>query len=244
VPDPTVVLRRAGQSFVTQGTGRITRHCFSFADHYDPANVSYAALLVCNDDRLLSDAGYPDHPHRDAEIVTWVLSGSLVHEDSHGHRGVVHRGLAQRMSAGSGIIHAERNDAYRFDPAQPPTPAHVVQMWLRPDESGTMPAYAQRELDLNDLRADWVPVASGQNRHAAIDLGSRGSTLWVTQLGPGACRLLPEHDHLHIYVARGEAELETVGTLAAGDSVRISGRAAFKITGRRAAEVMVWGMAS
>ena len=81
-------------------------------------------------------AGYPDHPHRDAEIITWVLSGSLVHEDSRGNSGLIYPGLVQRMSAGSGIVHAERNDAYRIDPTLPAEPVHFIQMWIRPDEPG------------------------------------------------------------------------------------------------------------
>ena len=82
-----------------------------------------------------------------------MLSGSLVHEDSRGNTGIVHRGLAQRMSAGSGIVHAERNDAFRLDPAAPAEPVHFVQMWVRPDEPGGRPSYQQRHLDVGDLGA-------------------------------------------------------------------------------------------
>jgi quercetin 2,3-dioxygenase len=244
VPDPTVALRRAADRFTTRAAGRLTQHCFSFNEHYDPANVRHGALVACNDDLLASDAGYPDHPHRDTEIVTWMLSGSLVHEDSHGNRGVIHRGLVQRTSAGAGIVHAERNDAYRIEPQIGPAPARFVQMWLRPDEAAVSPSYEQRALMLDDLAGGWVPIVSGTHPDAPLGLGSRGSTLWVTRLGLGVGRLLPEDDHVHVYVASGEAEVESIDVLAAGDSLRLSGRAALKITGRSDAEILVWAMAS
>ena len=187
----TIEVRRAGTRFRTLTEGTDTHHSFSFGVHYDPENVAFGPLLVHNDDRVQTGAGYPDHPHRDAEIVTWVLEGSLVHEDSAGNRGLIVPGLAQRMSAGSGIVHAERNDAYRLDPPYPAAPVRFVQMWLRPDTPGRPPSYEQRELDLGDLDAGWVPVASGHHPDAAVRLDSAGSTLWVTRLSPGTSRLLP-----------------------------------------------------
>jgi quercetin 2,3-dioxygenase len=243
-PDPIVAVHRAGQRFTTREAGRLTQHCFSFGEHYDPGNVGHGALLACNEELLASDAGYPDHPHRDTEIVTWMLSGSLLHEDSFGNRCVIHRGLVQRTSAGSGIVHAELNDAYRIDPQQPAAPAHFVQMWLRPDQLGGPPSYEQQGLELDDLARDWVPVASVTEPEALLRLGSHGSTLWATQLGPGIARLLPEDDHVHLYLARGRVEVEEVGPLEVGDSVRVSGRASLQISGRSAAELLAWTMAS
>jgi redox-sensitive bicupin YhaK (pirin superfamily) len=241
----TVDVRRAAERFVTRVDGIEQRHCFSFGEHYDPDNVGHGALLVSNDELLGSGAGFDDHPHADAEIVTWVLSGSLVHEDSTGHRGVVYPGLAQRMSAGRGIVHAERNDvvrgpAARHDPDSAVPGVHYVQMWVRPDESGTEPSYAQREVDLGDLATGWVPVVSGHDRDAAVTLGARDCTLWATVLTPGVPRLLPAAPLAHLYLARGELELETVGTLRAGDSVRLTGEADLSATTSSDAELLVW----
>src|SRR5919107_462725 len=162
-----IEVRRAGSRFRTVTEGIDTRHSFSFGAHYDPGNVGFGPLLVHNDDRVRSGAGYP---HADAEILTWVLDGSLVHEDSTGHRGLVTPGLAQRLSAGAGVVHAERNDAYRTDPSAPAVPVRFVQMWLRPDAPGTPPAYAARAVDLGDLAGDWRPVASGDHPDAAVGL--------------------------------------------------------------------------
>lgn len=221
-----------------------SRHSFSFGAHYDPDNVGLGRLMVSNDELVQARAGFDDHPHRDAEIVTWVLSGSLRHEDSFGHCGVVYPGLAQRMSAGSGIVHAERNDAYRIDPDRPVEPVRFVQMWVRPDESGLAPSYLQREVALDDLSKGWLPVASGSSTEAAVTLGARGATLWVTVLAAGVRRTLPENHFVHVYVARGEVEVETAGLLQEGDSVRVTGRASMAVTGRSEAELLVWELDS
>ena len=229
---------------MTRGDGLESRHCFSFGEHYDPDNVGHGPLLVSNDELVSSGSGFGDHPHRDAEIVTWVLSGSLVHADSSGHRGIVYPGLAQRMTAGRGIVHSERNDAFRLDTERAAVPVHFVQSWLRPDESGLPPSYEQRELDLSDLGHAWVPVASGHDPDAAVALGTRGSTLWVTVLSPGASRLLPTAPLVHVYLARGQVQLEQAGPLSAGDSVRITGDAALRVTASAEAELLVWAMSA
>jgi hypothetical protein len=233
-------VRRAAARFVSRVDGVEQRHCFSFGEHYDPDNVGHDRLLVSNEELLASGAGFDDHPHADAEIVTWVLSGSLVHEDSTGHRGVVYPGLAQRMSAGRGIVHAERNDAFRGGGDLAVPPVHYVQMWLRPDVSGTEPSYAQREVDRGDLSGGWVPVVSGHEPDAAVSVGARGCTLWATVLKPDVTRVLPAAPFVHLYVARGELQLESGGPLAAGDSVRLTGEAALSATASSEAELLVW----
>lgn len=236
----TIDLRRSGTRFRTRTNGIDTRHSFSFGAHYDPANVGFGPLRVHNDDRLAAGAGYPDHPHRDAEIVTWVLDGSLVHEDSVGHRGLITPGLVQRLSAGAGVVHAERNDAYRLDPDAPRVPVHFVQTWLRPDTPGGVPAYAARSVELTDLASGWRPVASGHHPDAAIGLGTRDATLWVTRLGAGTTRLLPRGPLQHVFVAVGEVEAEAAGRLDAGDALRLTGETQLRLTGVRPAEICVW----
>jgi redox-sensitive bicupin YhaK (pirin superfamily) len=242
IDTPIVELRRARVRFQTKTDWAETYHSFSFGEHYDPGNVSFGRLLVNNDDVVRAGAGYADHPHQDAEIVTWVLSGSLVHEDSHGNSGLIYPGLAQRMSAGSGIVHAERNDAYRIDPTRPAEAVHFVQMWIRPDEPGGPPSYQQRELALADLGSGWVPIASGRQPDAVVSLGSAGSTLWVSVLPAGAMRTLPSGDLLHVYLARGVVDVETIGGLEAGDSFRLSESAQLRVSARAEAELLVWQM--
>ncbi len=128
-------VRRGGERFETTTDWLTSRHSFSFGQHYDPDNVGHAVLVAHNDDVVAPGHGYDLHPHADLEIVTWVLAGSLVHEDSHGHSGVLTPGVVQRLSAGSGVQHSERNDA-----PGAAEPTRFVQMWVRPDESGLTPS--------------------------------------------------------------------------------------------------------
>jgi quercetin 2,3-dioxygenase len=242
VGEPRIELRRGPQRFVTTADGIVSRHSFSYGRHYDSGNVAHGPLLVNNEESLAVGAGFGEHPHADAEIVTWVLAGSLVHEDSGGHSGVIYPGLAQQMSAGSGIVHAERNDAYRIDPDTPREPTRFIQMWLRPDEPGMPPSYEQRPVDLADLDRGWVPVASGGDPEAAVRLGCATATLWATRLDRGAVRTLPDGGHVHAYLATGQAGVEGVGELAAGDALRITGPAALRVVGQVAAELLVWTM--
>lgn len=243
MPAPELTVRRGADRFTTSAQGLVSRPSFAFGQHYDPSNVSFGALIAHNEDVLATDAGYDDHPHRDAEIITWVLSGTLQHVDSYGNAGLVYPGLAQRMSAGAGIVHAERNDGYRVDSRVPAEPVHFVQMWLRPDVPGGPAGYAQREVPFVDLRTDWVPVASGSHPDAAIRVGSAGSTLWATVLSPGVGRVLPEAPYAHLFVARGAVEVEAAGPLVAGDALRVGGPAALRVTARTEAELLVWAMA-
>jgi len=233
-------IHHSSSRFSTRSEGIVSRHSFSFGAHYDPDNVAYGPLLVSNEDVVEVGAGYGTHPHRDAEILTWVLAGTLVHEDSAGNLGAVHPGLAQRMSAGSGIRHAEWNDPYRIEPGRHAEPVHFVQMWLRPDVSGTVPGYASREIDLRDAALDWVPVASGSHPDAAISLGTQAATLWLSRLAPAQARLLPDAERLHLQVARGAVDLEGAGRLDAGDSARILDAGGQRVTGIAAAELLVW----
>ena len=240
--EPTLLIQRSGDRFLTEAEGVSTRHAFSFGQHYDPANIGFANLLAHNDEHLLSGRGFDDHPHRDTEIVTWVLSGSLRHEDSTGESGIVHPGLVQRLSAGSGVVHAERNDAYRVDPQAPRVPVRFVQSWVRPDKPGVAPAYAHREVDDAALAGDWVPVASGADPQAMITIGSATSTLWVTTMLAGDRRVLPEAAYAHLFVATGRVDVEQVGGLDEGDAVRVTGPAGLMIIAQRPSELLVWGM--
>src|SRR5215831_8246422 len=106
----TLDVRPAKDRYATRLSWLDSKHCFAFGRHYDPANTGFGLLLVSNDDVVAPGTGFETHPHRDMEIVTWVLDGALVHQDSMGHSGIIHPGLAQRMTAGTGILHSEKND--------------------------------------------------------------------------------------------------------------------------------------
>ena len=132
-------VRRAAERFTTRTDWLTSRHSFSFGPHYDPVNVGHAVLVAHNDDVVAVGAGYDTHPHSDTEIVTWVLEGSLVHRDTLGGSHVLGPGAVQLLSAGTGVLHSERNDA-----AGAARPTRFVQMWVRPDEPGLPPGYFDR----------------------------------------------------------------------------------------------------
>src|ERR687893_723572 len=228
-----VDIRRADERFATRISWLDSKHSFSFGRHYDPGNTHHGVLLVNNDDVVRPGTGFETHPHRDMEIVTWVLRGSLVHQDSAGHTGVIYPGLAQRMSAGTGILHSEKNDAFRLEADRPREQVHFVQMWVVPDESGVTPGYEQLEIDDELLRGGLVPVASGMAKHdgaAAIRIQNRYAALYAARLQPGESVELPDAPYLHLFVARGTLDLEGAGALAEGDAVRFTATGGQRVT--------------
>jgi hypothetical protein len=243
---PTVDVRRKDQQFHTRAGWLDSRHCFSFGHHYDPSNTHHGLLLVSNDDVVKPFTGFDTHPHRDMEIVTWVMQGSLVHQDSTGHHGVIYPGLAQRMSAGTGILHSEKNDSWRLQGGdEHREKVHFVQMWVVPDESGILPGYEQLEIDDALLTGGLVPIASGMANHrgaAAIGIRNRYAALHAARLQPGQTVELPEAPFLHLFIPRGTVTLEGAGELRTGDAVRFTATGGQRVTATEPAEVLVWEM--
>lgn len=226
-------VRRAAQRFTTTTDRLTSRHSFSFGPHYDPANVAFAELVAHNDDVVAPGAGYDTHPHVDTEIVTWVLEGSLVHQDSNGVAGVLRPGQVQRMTAGRGVLHSERND----EPGAA-APTRFVQMWLRPDEPGLDPSYQQHDVG---AATGLVPLVSGVDGHDAVArIHTSGAALHVARLAPGESVALPDAPHLHVFVARGAVDLEGAGRLDEGDAARFTGDGGPRLTAVTAAEALVW----
>jgi quercetin 2,3-dioxygenase len=227
-------VRRAADRRVTRLDWLASRHSFSFGHHYDALNTGFGQLLVSNDDVVAPGSGFSTHPHRDMEIVTWVLDGELAHQDSHGHHGLITPGLAQRMSAGTGMLHSEIN-------AGSDRPVRFVQMWVLPDTESVRPSYAQ--LDINDqlVRGGLVPVASGRQGHdAAISIRQRDATLWAARLAPGERVSLPDAPRVHLYLALGSGALEGAGPLDEGDAVRLTAAGGPAFTAGSPAELLVW----
>ncbi|HEY5874976.1 MAG TPA: pirin family protein [Ilumatobacteraceae bacterium] len=234
---PTLDVRRAAERFHTRIAWLDSHHSFSFSRHYDPSNIGHGLLLVNNDDVVRAGSGFDTHPHQDMEIVTWVLDGELEHKDSEGNRGLLYPGLAQRMSAGTGIWHSEMNPRGDAD-------VHFVQMWVEPDTARIDPGYEQ--LDINDslAKGGLVPIASGRGHDAAISIRQRGAVLWGGRLTPGESVAVPDDHYVHLFVARGEANLEGAGELATGDAVRLTAAGSPQLTaGPAGAEVLIWATA-
>jgi redox-sensitive bicupin YhaK (pirin superfamily) len=237
-------IRRAEERLSTKISWLDSKHSFSFGRHHDAGNTHHGVLLVNNDDVVKPGTGFETHPHQDMEIVTWVLRGALVHQDSEGHNGVIYPGLAQRMSAGTGILHSEKNDRLPAT-AEATEPVHFVQMWVVPDEAGIAPGYEQLEIEDELLRGGLVTVASGMPRHeerSAIRIKNKYAALHVARLGAGQSVELPEAPFLHLFVPRGRVTLEGAGDLNEGDAVRLTATGGQRVTAFEPAEVLVWEM--
>jgi redox-sensitive bicupin YhaK (pirin superfamily) len=234
---PLIDVRRAADRFHTQLDWLDSWHSFSFGSHHDPANTGHGLLIVSNDDVVRGGRGFGTHPHRDMEIVTWVLDGALEHRDSIGTVGVIYPGLAQRMSAGSGITHSEMNASTTAD-------VHLVQMWVLPGERAIVPGYEQ--LDVNDSLAEGglVVVASGQGHDGAISIHQPDATFLVGRLEAGESVTVPDAPHVHVFLAIGDATLDAAGVLEVGDAARLTaaGPRAL-VAGAEGAEVLVWATA-
>jgi redox-sensitive bicupin YhaK (pirin superfamily) len=231
---PAVDVRRAHERFHTRIGWLDSHHSFSFSSHYDPTNTHHGLLLVSNDDIVRAGSGFRTHPHEDMEIVTWVLDGELEHKDSEGNSGIIYPGLAQRMSAGTGIWHSEMNPRRDSD-------VHFVQMWVSPDTQRIRPGYEQLDINGELDKGGLVPVASGRGHAAAISIRQRGAVLWAGRLKGGEVVHVPDAPSVHVFIARGGAALEGAGPLATGDAVRLSGAGARALTADPdGAEVLVW----
>lgn len=232
---PQIDIRRSDQRFHTQIGWLDSRHSFSFSNHYDPHNTHHGLLLVSNDDVVKPNSGFRTHPHQDMEIVTWVLDGELEHKDSEGHHGIIYPGLAQRMSAGTGIWHSEMNPLNDKD-------VHFIQMWVVPDTERINPGYEQLDINRELERGGLVPIASGQGHRAAISIRQRGAVLWGGRLKPGESVQVPDAPYVHLFIAKGAADLEGAGPLNTGDAVRLTAASARRLTADAAtgAEVLIW----
>jgi redox-sensitive bicupin YhaK (pirin superfamily) len=230
----TVDVRPAPSRLHTEISWLESWHSFSFGEHWDPNNTHFGLLLVLNDDIVAAGGGFPTHPHRDMEIVTWVLDGALAHRDSEGNEGVITRDVAQRMSAGTGIRHSEMN-------ASDTEPVHLLQMWVPPDTNSLKPGYEQRDV-AGDIKNDELfPLASGRVDDAAIHINQNDATLWIARLSPRTTVTIPDAPFVHVFVARGEVLCRDNVILHTGDAARLTDEGELPATARDdGAELVIW----
>ncbi|MCU1374427.1 MAG: putative Quercetin 2,3-dioxygenase [Actinomycetia bacterium] len=232
-----IQLRRANDRFATTIDWLDSKHSFSFGNHYDPNETGHGLLIVNNDDRVRAGSGFQTHPHRDMEIVTWVLDGRLEHKDTTGHQGELYPGLAQRMTAGSGIWHSEINPS-------PTEDVHFVQMWVVPDTESVDPGYQQLDINGELAKGGLVPIASGQGHDAAISIRQSGAVLWGGRLTAGEVVSVPDAPNAHVFVALGSDDLEGAGPVGEGVAARLTGVGSPRLTaGPTGAEVLIWATA-
>ncbi|WP_327420272.1 pirin family protein [Streptomyces sp. NBC_01527] len=240
-------IRRSRSRHLTRTNWLRSLNSFSFGARSESDNSHFGLLLVSNEDTVKPGTGFDTHPHRDMEIVTWVLEGGLVHQDSTGHNGIIYPGLAQRMTAGSGILHSEKNDSWTLTGDQEHAdPVHFIQMWVLPDTAGVTPGYEQLDINAPLDQGGWVTLASGMSKHSgarAISIRQKHAALHVARLRPAETVQAAAAPFVHLFVARGSISLEGSGALAQGDAARITGSEGQQISaGADGAELLMWEM--
>jgi redox-sensitive bicupin YhaK (pirin superfamily) len=213
-----------------------TRFTFSFGDYFDPEHVQFRSLRVMNDDRISGGGGFPTHPHKDMEIVTYVLEGALAHKDSMGNGSVIRPGDVQYMSAGTGVAHSEFN-------ASDKETVHLYQIWMFPDKKGYQPVYDQKHFDEAEKSGKLRLVASPGGRDSSVKI-RQDNELYATVLGPGEVvkHELRPNRHAYVQVARGSVALNGE-KLETGDGAAISGAQALELRGVDKAEILLFDLA-
>jgi quercetin 2,3-dioxygenase len=232
----TMTLRRAHERGHADHGWLNSFHTFSFAGYHDPRHMGFRALRVINDDTVAAGQGFPMHPHRDMEILSYVLEGALQHKDSMGNGSVITPGEVQRLTAGRGMLHSE------FNPSRQ-DPVHFLQIWLVPDQDGLTPSYEQKRFTPAQRQGRLQVVASPDGREGSVTLHADAS-LHATLLGPGeraALQLAPER-YAYLHLARGELELNGQ-RLGPGDAAAFGPGARLELKGLRDAEALVFDLA-
>jgi len=213
-----------------------SRFTFSFADYYDLKHIHFRTLRVMNDDRIAAGGGFPTHPHRDMEIVTYVLEGALAHKDSMGNGSVIRPGDVQYMSAGTGVAHSEFN-------ASNLQTVHLYQIWMLPDKKDYAPGYDQKHFSAEDKRGRLRLLASPDGRDGSIKI-RQDNKLFATVLAPGESvkHELKLDRHGYVQVARGGVSLNGQ-TLEMGDGAAISAEKGVQLTAVENAEVLLFDLA-
>ena len=220
---PHIEVIRAADRFTTTSPGVRSQHVFSFGGHYDPTRVAAGPLRAVNDETLQPGAGFDAHQHRDLEIVTWVVTGALEHADSLGHRGLIRPGTVQRLSAGTGVTHTERNAA-----ASPGGEAvRFIQMWVDAEVLDP-PEYADAVVEPSALDGGWVVVASGSRATGAlVSLRNDHASLLATRLAAGGAEDVVDGGRIQLVVVTGTVSMvcddEDVVELAEGDTALVDG---------------------
>jgi quercetin 2,3-dioxygenase len=210
-----------------------SRFTFSFADYDDPEHVQFRSLRVINEDHIAPGQGFGMHPHRDMEIITYVLDGAIEHRDNMGNHGVIRPGEIQKMSAGTGIMHSE------FNPSQT-QPTHLLQIWIFPDRRGLKPVYEEHKFTQGELNGQFQPIA-GRNGTVTIhqDVELFGAKL---QAGQTATHQLAQGRHAWLQVARGAGRVNGI-EVKAGDGAALSDESSVRFESTEPSEVLLFDLA-
>ena len=228
-----ITIRRSQDRGHNRLTWLDSHSTFSFDQYYDPDHTQFRSLRVLNEDVVAPAQGFPMHPHRDMEILTWILEGALEHRDNSGGRGVIRPGELQHMTAGRGVMHSE------FNPS-PQDPVHLLQIWLLPERKGLTPSYEQLAFPDSDLRGKFSLVA-GPKAPVTIH---QDANLYIARLDEGnsAEHSLARDRHAWVQVARGSVQLNG-NELKAGDGAAISDESEIIVKAHQPSEVLAFDLA-
>lgn len=213
-----------------------SRFSFSFADYYDPQHMGFGALRVINDDRIAPNSGFGMHPHRDMEIISYVLEGELTHKDNMGNGSVIRPGDVQRMSAGTGVLHSEFNRS-------PSHQTHLLQIWIQPSERGIEPGYEEKHFNPVDKRGRLCLIASPKGSDGSVTIHQDAKVYAGLFDGDERADMpIASGRRVYVHVARGEIAIN--GTpLKAGDALKAVDEERIELTQGRQAEVLVFDLA-
>ncbi|HXI02717.1 MAG TPA: pirin family protein [Candidatus Saccharimonadales bacterium] len=231
-----ITVRHSGERGHTRMDWLDSRHTFSFGGYRDPEHMGFRMLRVINDDRVTPSSGFGSHPHRDMEIITYVLDGALGHKDSMGNGSTIRPGEVQRMSAGTGVVHSEWNHSKT-------EPVHFLQIWIIPEREGLEPGYEQRAFEPHEVRDRLRMVASHDGRDGSLVI-HQDAALYATKLGAGKSATLDLAPGRHgwVQVARGAVSLNGV-KLETGDGAAVSDETRLDLQAAQDAEILVFDLA-
>lgn len=232
-----ITVRNAADRGVTRLPWLDSRHTFSFAEYFDPEHVGFRSLRVINDDRVREGAGFGRHPHRDMEIVSYVLEGAIAHRDSLGTGSTLRPGDVQRMTAGTGILHSE------FNPSES-EPLRFLQIWILPERPGLAPGYEQRAFPESERRGRLRLVAAREPGSSGAVTIHQDASIYAGLLGPGdrVEHPLSPGRGAWLQVARGSVALNGV-PLAEGDGARVEDEPILVLDRAEEAEVLLFDLA-
>ena len=212
-----------------------SRHTFSFADYYDPKHMHFRALRVINEDRIAGGGGFGTHPHRNMEIITYVVSGALEHKDSMGHGSIIRPGNVQYMAAGNGVQHSEFNHS-------PTEPVHLLQIWIMPDTRGAVPRYEEKSFtDAPEGVLNLIASKTGRDGSIAIN---QDADVFVAKLNLNhlAQHALAPGRGAWVQIAEGEVTMNGE-RLQAGDGAALISEAAVELRAGQSSQILLFDLA-
>ncbi|HWD93034.1 MAG TPA: pirin family protein [Verrucomicrobiae bacterium] len=230
----TTTIRKANERGHANHGWLDSYHTFSFANYHDPEWMGYRSLRVINDDLVMPGMGFGTHPHRDMEIITYVLSGSLEHKDSMGNGRIIRPGEVQYMAAGTGVQHSE------FNPSSEEA-VHLLQIWIQPDRRGATPSYAEKSMkDAPEGRLNLITSKTGRDGSIAIN---QDADLWLGKLGEGnrVTHTVAPGRHAWLHVAEGEVSLNGK-KLSGGDAAAIDEQGSLELSATKPSQVLLFDL--